>query len=382
MTTRRRVLGLLGAGGVGLVTGAGAAAAAAGAASDDEERDPRPDGAVPETISPYGRHQPGVVTPTPRAVRVLAFDLRPAADRDALARLMRLWTGDIEAATLGRAAPGDTAADMAQAAVDLTLTVGWGHRVFDLLGLHDARPPGLRPVPPMRHDRLRAQWSGGDIVLLAQAADDTTLTHVLRRMLLDAEPFATLRWEQVGSWRGLDAHQRPTTGRNLFGQLDGTANPNPSDPGFGRIVWAEAPDWFAGGTTLVVRRISMDLDEWDTLNRDQQERAVGRDLAAGELLPHGQAPDAHVRVSGPAANGGARIFRKGVNYTVTEAGRRDSGLVFLSFQADVAAQFTRIQRSMDEHDALNTWTTAVGSAEFAVLPGFEQGGWLGETLLA
>ena len=36
---------------------------------------------------------------------------------------------------------------------------------------------------------------------------------------------------------------------------------------------------------------------------------------------------------------------------------------------------------LDELDQLNEWTTAIGSAVFVVLPGFEDGSWLGESLL-
>ena len=146
----------------------------------------------------------------------------------------------------------------------------------------------------------------------------------------------------------------------------------------------------------------MDLDRWDELTRDQQQRVVGRDLSTGAPLTGGEESDqlgvedfraaepdgnlvipadAHARLSHRLANGGARIFRKGVNYT-TEGPGRESGLVFMSFQADVDAQFTRIQRRLDRSDALNAWTTAIGSAEFAILPGFRPGGWLGDSLLA
>lgn len=59
----------------------------------------------------------------------------------------------------------------------------------------------------------------------------------------------------------------------------------------------------------------------------------------------------------------------------------ESGLVFLAFQADLADQFVPVQQALDESDQLNEWTTAIGSATFAVLPGFEQGSWLGEQLL-
>ena len=51
-------------------------------------------------------------------------------------------------------------------------------------------------------------------------------------------------------------------------------------------------------------------------------------------------------------------------------------------QADIDAQFTPIQRRLDELDLLNEWTTPIGSAVFAVPPGCSPGGYIGETLLA
>ena len=56
-------------------------------------------------------------------------------------------------------------------------------------------------------------------------------------------------------------------------------------------------------------------------------------------------------------------------------------LVLSDFQADLGDQFVPIQRRLDRGDALNEWTTAIGSAEFAILPGFAEDGWLGDTLL-
>lgn len=40
-----------------------------------------------------------------------------------------------------------------------------------------------------------------------------------------------------------------------------------------------------------------------------------------------------------------------------------------------------VQRTLAELDLLNQWTTPIGSAVFALPPGAEPGGWVGETLL-
>jgi dye decolorizing peroxidase len=171
---------------------------------------------------------------------------------------------------------------------------------------------------------------------------------------------------------------------------------------FDSVVWTKTPSWFAGGTTMVVRRISMDLDLWDTVTRGDQELSVGRNLDNGAPLTGSEETDkpdfaaqdeefdravipedSHLALSHPDNNGGLRILRRGINYTTFDAtsGARDAGLVFISFQADLGEQFVPLQRRLDKGDRLNEWTTTIGSAEFAVLPGFAEGGWLGDTLL-
>lgn len=397
---RRGFLGYLGSAAAGAAVSGGVVAAALGG-------DPAPTGSPPgaaqpgRTIAPYGEHQVGITSPAAKFVELVALDLVPGLGRAALGRLMRLWTGDIEALATGRPAPGDRAPWLASGNADLTVTVGLGPGAF-AGGRFGPRPAGLRSVPPMRHDRLEEWWSGGDLVLLVAGNDGTTVAHAVRRLVADAKPFATLRWRQSGFWNALDQTGEPMTGRNLFGQVDGSGNPRIGTDLFDETVWMTDGAW-AGGTTLVVRRIRMDLETWDLLTRDEQERSMGRNLADGAPLSGGQeldaldplarregrlvvAADAHARRAHPTLNGGARIFRKGANYVreadATSGGAVESGLLFTSYQADVGRQFVPIQQSLDQVDALNRWTTAIGSAWFAILPGFEEGGWLGEGLLA
>jgi dye decolorizing peroxidase len=396
--TRRRLLGYVGATTAGAVAGA-----AAGAATARDESAARPEYAVTgASVSPFGVHQAGIEQVTPRSAKLLAFTLLPGTDRAALARLMRLWTADVVALTAGRAAPGDTAPDLAQGNVSLTVTVGLGPAVFELPGLASRRPAGLVEIPAMRHDRLEPRWSGGDLLLVVAADDATTVAHAARRLVSDAEPFARPRWTQTGSWRATDADGKAVTGRNLFGQVDGTGNP--ASELFTSTVWAGEPEWFRGGTTLVVRRIRMNLGTWDELTRSEQERAVGRRLDTGAPLTgkaesdeldlaakdgdgrHVIPANAHARLSHHTQNAGRRIFRKGFNYTdeqVTAAGvRTESGLIFVSYQASIAEQFIPLQTRLDQGDALNEWTTAVGSAVFAVPPGYQPDTWVAQSLLA
>ena len=110
------------------------------------------------------------------------------------------------------------------------------------------------------------------------------------------------------------------------------------------------------------------------------------DLAATD--PDGNpviAENAHIRLAS-AASAGARIFRRGYSYNDglsftaerwppwRQAMEYDSGLLFMAYQKDPRAQFSRMFERMSKFDMLNQFATHTGSALFAVPPGVMQGG--------
>lgn len=388
--SRRALFGLAGGAAAG-------AAASAGALVAFDNNKPRQE-PVSRSIDPHGEHQPAIAAPAPQHAELVAFTLLSGTDKAALGRLMRLWSSDIVALANGRPAPGDTAPELAIPDAGLTTTVGLGPRVFTLTG---GKPGGLDELPVMKHDRLDPAWSGGDLLVMVGADDAVSVVHAVRRLVADAAPFAKPLWRQTGFWNGTGPDGQPVTGRNLFGQVDGTGNPGVGTAEFDSTVWSsDGPDWFRGGTTLVVRRIRMNLDTWDELTRSEQERVVGRKLSDGAPLTgsaeHDEldleardadgrlviAENAHARLSHHSENDGRRIFRKGLNYVHDTGATRESGLIFLSYQADIAGQFLPLLARLDAVDALNEWTTTIGSAVFALPPGFQPGGWLAQSLLA
>ena len=394
---RRGFLGYLGSAAAGAAVGAGAGVA--GARASGEERTEYVEVGLGDTVSPWGEHQPGVAAHMTAVTELVALDLLPAVrrrgDKSALARWMRVLTGDVEALAAGRGTPGDTAPWLASERADLTVTVGFGVQLLKALEL--PVPTGFAPIPAMRHDRLEERWSGGDVVLVVAGRDGTTVGHAVRRLVADSAPFARLRWRQGGTWNPYDPQGTPVTGRNLFGQVDGSANPRPGTDLFDTTVWIDRGPW-SGGTTLAVRRIRMDLETWDELTRAEQEGSIGRDLPTGAPLTGGGEfddvdltakdgartvvnPLAHARRSHPSTNGGRRMFRKGVNYESFADGVSEAGLLFLSYQRDLGDQFVPVQQMLDEGDELNEWTSATGSAEFAILPGFVEGEWLGQRVV-
>ncbi len=387
-------------GGAAAVGGAALGVGGHAAWATTTEPAPTPPDAVGRATEPFrGERQHGVGTVPQAFAAWLAFDLLPGVGRDALVRLMRVWTDDIERLTAGRPGLTDLEPELAQAPARLTVTVGYGPGLFTAAGREPERPAWLSPLPAFSIDRLEERWTGGELVLQVCADDPLSLAHAARLLTEQATTFVRTRWHQQG-FRSVPGATPPgTTMRNLFGQVDGSRN---LDPVADRdLVWhgAEAADWLVGGTAMVVRRIAMDLDGWDLVDRTGREFAVGRRLADGAPLtgehehdePDLEARDAlglpvidlaahlrRARTDDPSA----RLLRRSYNFLdPQEPAGRSSGLVFVTFQRDVLSQFVPIQQRLDEMDLLNRWTTPVGSAVFAVPGGPRDGEFIGERLL-
>jgi dye decolorizing peroxidase len=357
---------------------------------------PAPAPALRRTYSPHGLHQAGIDTPAPAVTTAVAYDLAAGIGAEALARLMRVWSSDVEALMAGRGGLGDPTKEISSAGMSLSVTVGFGPRVFTLPGLAAKRPEGFVGIPPLRTDKLLDRWSGGDLIVMVAADDETSVAHAERVLTRDAATFASVRWRQTGFWRGYDVNGSPATGRNLFGQVDGTGNP--SGDTLAKAVWVDDDSWMAGGTTMMLRRFQLNLDVWDTLTRERQEKVVGRNLSNGAPLNgaaerdaidltvkdnDGQyviAANAHSRLAHPDTNSGRRMLRRGLNYVHDEDGRRTSGLMFIAFVRSIAGQLTPVLQRLDQSDALNEWTTPIGSSIWAFPGGYPADGWLAQRL--
>ncbi|MET7417585.1 iron uptake transporter deferrochelatase/peroxidase subunit [Dactylosporangium sp. NPDC005555] len=403
---RRKMLGLTGAGVVGAAAGG-----VAGVTLIDGATHPALAADAGAAIPFYGEHQAGIVTPAQDRLHFVAFDV--ITDKKAeLVELLEKWTMAAARMTAGRdagsigavggaqeAAPDDTGEAIGLPPSGLTLTIGFGPTLFrtaegkDRFGIADRRPAALADLPRFAKDTLKPEISGGDICVQACAHDPQVAVHAVRNLARIGFGVVSVRWTQLGFGRTSSTSRGQVTARNLFGFKDGTANLKAEDTQLLREqLWVQPGDgaeWMTGGSYVVTRKIRMLIETWDRTSLGEQEAIIGRNK--GEGAPHGEAKefdaprfaatgadggpliaaDAHVRLSHPDANDGARLLRRGYNFVDGSdgLGRLDAGLFFIAYQRDPRRQFVPVQTRLARQDSLNEYIRHVSSGLFACPPG-------------
>ena len=403
----------LGAGGLaagGLIVG-GAAGAAGGYAIAHGGSETA---ATADVVFPFydQAHPAGVQTPPQKYSVFMTYDLTTAAATDVQVLLAR-WTAAIaqlvKGATIGSADPSgvnavatDSGEALGLGAQGLTVTLGLGPGLFDeRFGLAGKRPTLLKDLPTLPSDQLRAEYTGGDLCLQACADDPQVAYHAIRNLTRMARGTATTGWTVTGFGRA-SAGANQQTPRTLLGFKDGTRN-IVDDTDFDKWVWLKSQDqkWIEGGTYMVVRKISQNIEAWDTDRISDQEQVFGRTKGEGApLTGHKEfdTPDftkkdaagelvipatAHIALAAHENNGGIKIHRRSYNYTegIDDVGQIDAGLLFVAFMND-PDHFVRIQTKLGSVDKLNEYITHIGSAIFAVPAAPRTGSYIGAELFS
>ncbi len=414
-SSRRRFLVAAG----GAVAGSSLLARNAPAAASVE---PEPAPARNKVEPFFGPHQGGIATaPTQLQTYFAAFDLQTDKAAD-IVTLLRRWTDLSARLAAGAAGAGQPVSVLSSDSGDvldlpasrLTITFGFGPTLFekdgkDRYGLKRKRPEALVDLPRFAGEQLVEGQTGGDISVQACSDDPQVAFHAVRRLAHVGEGIASIRWAQSGFF----ANSSGKTPRNLMGFKDGTINPPVSSPeAMEKFVWVggEGPDWMRGGSYVVARRIRIALQHWDRMDLGFQEATMGRSKYSGAPLGAKNESDpfdfaavdkdgnsiipinAHVRLAAPASNDGAQILRRGYSYNngVSFLAERwppwrqgieyDAGTFFICYQRDPRTGFIKIFDMLSKIDALNQFTTHVGSGVFACPPGAQPEGYIGDKL--
>jgi deferrochelatase/peroxidase EfeB len=404
--SRRRAIGLAGAGVAGVL---GASAVATAFYTDKSEKPS--ESPISDAVAFHGSAQAGIVTPAQDRLHFVAFDVL-TKDRDELVQMLKDWTAAAARMTAGQdagpigatagileAPPDDTGEAIGLPPSGLTLTIGFGPTLFrdasgkDRFGVAARRPAALADLPHFPGDAIDPAISGGDICVQACANDPQVAVHAIRNLARIGMGVVSVRWSQLGFGRTSSTSTSQATPRNLFGFKDGTANLKAEETDLlEQHLWVrpgDGPDWMTGGSYAVTRKIRMMIETWDRTSLGEQEDIIGRTKGEGAAL--GQAKefdeidlvskngegdplipvDAHVRLAHPDTNSGAHLLRRGYNFVDGSdgLGRLNAGLFFIAYQRDPRTHFVPIQTNLARHDAMNEYTRHVSSGLWACPPG-------------
>ncbi|MEU6232913.1 Dyp-type peroxidase [Kitasatospora sp. NPDC047058] len=245
----------------------------------------------------------------------------------------------------------------------LACVAGIGSDAWDRL-FAGPRPAGLHPFREVAGDRHRAPATPGDLLFHLRAG----------RMDLCFELAGLITRRLAGAATVVDSAEgfRYFDNRDLLGFVDGTENPEGRAAAAAVLVGAEDRE-FAGGSYVIVQKYLHDLDAWNALPVEQQERAVGRTkLGDVELDDTVQPPDSHVALTGVTGPDGEerQIMRFNMPFG-SFAGDGEFGTYFIGYAAtpEVTEEMLRnmfVGRPPGRYDRLLDFSTAVTGSLFHV----------------
>ncbi|MFJ6658768.1 Dyp-type peroxidase [Streptomyces sp. NPDC091377] len=246
----------------------------------------------------------------------------------------------------------------------LSCVAGIGARAWEpLYGV--PRPAALHPFRELAGPRHRAPATPGDLLfhIKAQRPDLCfALTAELVRRLGDAARVE----DEAQTFAYFDS-------RNLLGFVDGTENPE-GDPAADAALVGEEDPAFHGGSYVVVQKYLHDVDAWEKLAVEEQERVIGRTKLTN--LERDDAPGSHVDLNTLTAPDGTelRVLRGAMPFG--RPGHGEFGTYFVVYARDPEVPETMLRRmylGTEETgpDPLLDFSRAVtGTAFFAPSAGF------------
>ena len=202
-------------------------------------------GAVPQPVS----------APLTRAAIFLVVTINPGRDNRAA---VRSFCGDLAALI--------RAVDFRDLEAGLSCVMGIGSEAWDRL-FGDPRPAELHPFREVRAGSRHAVSTEGDLLFHIRAKR-MDLCFEMAMQIMARLGDAVSAVDEVHGFRYFDD-------RDLLGFVDGTENPR-GEAVIEAALIGQEDAVFAGGSYVIVQKYLHDLDGWNGLSTEAQERILGR----------------------------------------------------------------------------------------------------------
>ena len=205
---------------------------------------------------------------------------------------------------------------------ELSCVVGIGARAWDRI-FDEPRPAELHPFRELAGDRHRAPATPGDLLFHIRAHRMDLCFELAKRLTVRLRGLARIV-DEVHGFRSFDE-------RDLLGFVDGTENPEGEAAPAAALIGDEDAE-FAGGSYVVVQKYVHDIEAWEALPVEEQERAVGRTKLDDIEMPDDQKPaDSHVALNTVVGEDGEERQIVRVNMPFGKIGADEFGTYFIGY---------------------------------------------------
>ena len=171
----------------------------------------------------------------------------------------------------------------------LACVAGIGSAAWDRL-FSGPRPAGLHPLPEFTGERHRSVSTPGDLLLHIRAREMFLCFELAAQVMVRLRGAVTVA-DEVHGFKYWDE-------RDLLGFVDGTENPAAAAARAAVEVTAEQDPNFLGASYVVVQKYLHDLEAWNTLSTEEQEKVMGRSkLADIEMADEVKPANSHVALN-------------------------------------------------------------------------------------
>src|SRR5499427_935664 len=206
----------------------------------------------------------------------------------------------------------------------LSCIMGFGSDAWDRL-FGPPRPAELHPFHEIRSGPRHAVSTPGDLIFHIRAKRMDLCFELATQIVARLEGAVTTV-DEVHGFRYFDE-------RDLLGFVDGTENPVGRAAGLAALV-GDADPGFAGGSYVIVQKYVHDMDAWNALPVEEQEKVIGRTKLSDIEMPDDVKPaNSHVALNTIEEPDGTERQILRANMPFGQVGRGEFGTYYIAYAA-------------------------------------------------
>lgn len=240
---------------------------------------------------------------------------------------------------------------------NLRAALGFSNAAWDYLFPNAPKPKELETYETLSGPKYKMPATDGDLFLHIRANDEAAVYELMSQVMLFLKDITTVVDETKGF--------RYFEGRAIIGFIDGTEAPQIEDAADYAIIGDEDP-FFENGSYAFAQKWRHQMDIWNHLTTETQEKAVGRKKFSDLELPDGEKfANAHNVASQAKINGvEQKIIRMNVPFSDPASG--NTGTYFIGYSRYWKVTKKMLENMLEKNDYLLSFSDILSGQLFFI----------------